>query len=184
MADLRNVIVFALGGARWAAEIRHVREVVSLGFVSTVPTAPPGIAGVFNLRGTIVPVLDVLALVGLPPHLPARQGDGALIVEVDGALAALRVDNVDEVASFHVGASAGAGALGEGAPETVIDGRGREVALIDPAMLLRRSLVAAQAVRADAALADVTLEGWTRPADSMTGAIDPPDFDGGDHTLG
>lgn len=175
MGDLRNVIVFALGGARWAAEIRHVREVVSLGFVSTVPTAPPGIAGIFNLRGTIVPVLDVLALTGHPPHLPPRQGDGALIVEVDGAVAALRVDNVDEVASFVVVPGA----------EKVVDGRGREMFLIDPGTLLRRSLVAAQAVRAlDHGEADVTLSGHSIPADSTTGApAVPPDFDG-DTTLG
>ena len=175
MGDLRNVIVFALGGGRWATEIRHVREVVSLGFVSTVPTAPPGIAGVFNLRGTIVPVLDVLALSGQPPHLPPRQGDGALIVEVDGAIAALRVDNVDQVASFAVGAGA----------ETIVDARGREITLIDPSVLLRRSLVAAQAVRAHVdALTDVTLGGDTPAADSVSGlpAI-PPDFDG-DTTLG
>ena len=174
MGDLRNVIVFALGGDRWATEIRHVREVVSLGFVSTVPTAPPGIAGVFNLRGTIVPVLDVLALTGHPPHLPPRQGDGALIVEVDGAIAALRVDNVDLVASLAVAPGA----------DKVIDGRGREIHVIDPAVLLRRSLVAAQAVRADHGDADITLGGDTSPTDSITGLRSvAPDLDG-DTTLG
>jgi len=178
VADLRNVIVFALGGARWAAEIRHVREVASLGFVTAVPTAPPGIAGVFNLRGTIVPVLDVLALVGRAPHLPPRQGDGALIVEVDGAIAAIRVDNVDEVASLAV-------APADGDPVTISDSRGRPVTLIDPATLLRRALAAAQAVRAtDAAeLADATLSDWPRPIDALTGAIAPPEFDG-DTTIG
>jgi purine-binding chemotaxis protein CheW len=186
VGDLRNVIVFALGGGRWAAEIRHVREVVSLGFVSTVPTAPPGIAGVFNLRGTIVPVLDVLALVGRAPHLPPRQGDGALIVEVDGAVAALRVDNVDEVASFHIAPRGDADPMLL-STERVVDARGREVILIDPGVLLRRSLVAAQAVRAhDAAVdADVTLGGYTAPADSVSGLPgDPPDFNvDGDTTL-
>lgn len=177
MGDLRNVIVFALGGMRWAAEIRHVREVVSLGFVTSVPTAPPGIAGVFNLRGTIVPVLDVLALSGHAPHLPPRQGDGALIVEVDGAVAALRVDNVDEVASFVIVPGG----------ERVVDARGREVLLIDPGVLLRRSLVAAQAVRAsdrDAVDAEVTLGGYSVPADSITGMPPATDFDPGDTTLG
>jgi len=146
-----------------------------MGFVSSVPTAPPGIAGVFNLRGTIVPVLDVLALTGHPPHLPPRQGDGALIVEVDGAVAALRVDNVDEVASFAIVPGS----------EKVIDARGREVMMIDPGVLLRRSLVAAQAVRAhDHAEADVTLGGHSIAGDSVAGLPSvPPDFDG-DTTLG
>jgi chemotaxis signal transduction protein len=176
VADLRNVIVFALGGSRWAAEIRHVREVAALGFVTVVPTAPPGIAGVFNLRGTIVPVLDVLALVGQAPHLPPRQGDGALIVEVDGAIAALRVDNVDEVASCPIGNQG----------DKVLDGRGREVTLVDPGVLLRRALVAAQAVRAldqADADADMTLDGWNKPTDTLGVNVDPTDFDG-DSTLG
>jgi CheW-like domain len=184
VGDLRNVIVFALGGSRWAAEIRHVREVVSLGFVSTVPTAPRGIAGVFNLRGTIVPVLDVLALTGHPPHLAPRQGDGALIVEIDGAIAALRVDNVDEVASFMIVPGG----------DHIVDSRGRDIQLVDPGVLLRRALVAAQAVRAhdrhtghesvpQHVDSDVTLGGYRPAADSVTGASDPPEFDG-DTTIG
>src|SRR5688572_7803523 len=90
VTDLKNVLVFALGGARWAAELRYVREVITLGFVTTVPTAPPGIAGVFNLRGAITPVLDLGPLLGRPGHAPPRQGDGALLFDVDGVTAALR----------------------------------------------------------------------------------------------
>ena len=40
--ELHNVIVFALAGARYAAELRWVREVITLGFVTEVPTAPAG----------------------------------------------------------------------------------------------------------------------------------------------
>ncbi len=137
MAELRNVIVFALGGARYAAELRWVREVITLGFVTEVPTAPPGLAGVFNLRGTIVPVIDLPALVGTGPPATPRQGDGALLLEADQALAALRVDTIDEVGTLPAGAS----------PGTVIDGRSRLVMLVDPPALLRRAAAATWAVR-------------------------------------
>src|SRR5947209_3983122 len=46
VAELRNVIVFALGAARYAVELRWVREVVTLGFVTAVPTAPAALGGV------------------------------------------------------------------------------------------------------------------------------------------
>ena len=85
--DLKNVIVFTLGGARSATELRWVREVISLGFVTSVPTAPPGIAGAFNLRGHLVPVLDIAALARAGHGASPRQGDSALLVEIDGSLA-------------------------------------------------------------------------------------------------
>jgi chemotaxis signal transduction protein len=128
VAELRNVIVFAVGGGRYALELRWVREVVSLGFVTGVPTAPTALGGVCNLHGAILPVLDVAALLDLPPGPPARQGDGALVLEAEGIVCALRVDQVDHVASLH---EADDGAL--------VDAGGRPLTLLDPAVLVRRA---------------------------------------------
>src|SRR5690348_5091834 len=64
--ELRNVSVFALGAVRCALEMRWVREVVTLGFVTNVPSAPTALAGVCNLHGAILPVLDLSALLGGP----------------------------------------------------------------------------------------------------------------------
>ena len=137
MAELRNVIIFSVGGGRYAIELRWVREVVTLGFVTNVPTAPPALGGVCNLHGQILPVLDVGVLLETVAGLPARQGDGALVVEADGQLAALRVDQVDHVASLH--ASDG----------DVIDASGKPLVLLDPGRLIRRALelVTAEAER-------------------------------------
>jgi chemotaxis signal transduction protein len=126
--ELRNVIVFAVGAARYAVELRWVREVVTLGFVTSVPTAPPAVGGVCNLHGTILPVLDVGALVDEPPGPAPRQGDGAIVIEADGMLCGLRVDQVDHVASL----------LEDGG--AVVDATGRPLTLLDPQRLLRRAL--------------------------------------------
>jgi chemotaxis signal transduction protein len=128
MAELRNVIIVTIGGARYAMELRWVREVVSLGFVTSVPTAPAAIGGVCNLHGTILPVLDVGVLLGGTAGPPARQGDGALVVEAEGVVCALRVDQVDHVASLPE-------ARGE-----VIDAAGRPLGLLEPGRLLHRAL--------------------------------------------
>jgi chemotaxis signal transduction protein len=140
--ELRNVIVVTIGGARYAVELRWVREVVSLGFVTNVPTAPPAIAGVCNLHGAILPVLDVAVLLGGAPGAPARQGDGALVVEADDASCALRVDQVDHVASLP---EARGDARGDARGE-VIDASGRPLVLLDPRRLIRRALELAAAV--------------------------------------
>jgi len=128
VAELRNVIVFAIGAVRYALELRWVREVVSLGFVTNVPSAPPALGGVCNLHGTILPVLDLGALLGGPLGPPARQGDGALVLEMDGVVCALRVDQVDHVASLYETGGA------------VLDGAGRSLTLLDPARLVRRAV--------------------------------------------
>lgn len=128
MAELRNVIVFSIGAVRYAVELRWVREVVSLGFVTAVPTAPVALAGVCNLHGTILPVLDIGALLRGTPGPPARQGDGALVLETEGLVCALRVDQVDHVASLHEMGGA------------VVDASGRPLTLLEPARLVRRAL--------------------------------------------
>ncbi len=128
MAELRNVIVFAIGAVRYALELRWVREVVSLGFVTNVPSAPPAIGGVCNLHGSILPVIDLSALLGGPLGPPPRQGDGALVLETDGVVCAVRVDQVDHVASLYETGGA------------VFDGAGRSLTLLDPARLVRRAV--------------------------------------------
>jgi len=126
--ELRNVIVFAIGAARYAVELRWVREVVTLGFVTAVPTAPPALGGVCNLHGTILPVLDVGVLLDQGAGPPPRQGDGALVIEAEGVLCGLRVDQVDHVASlFETGGS-------------VVDAAGRPLTLLEPERLLKRAL--------------------------------------------
>jgi purine-binding chemotaxis protein CheW len=137
VAELRNVIIFTIGTARYALELRWVREVVSLGFVTNVPTAPAALSGVCNLHGEILPVLDVGVLLDGVAGLPARQGDGALVLDVEGQVCALRVDQVDHVASLHE-------ADGE-----VTDATGRRLQLLEPVGLVRDALdrVTAQAER-------------------------------------
>lgn len=134
VAELRNVIVVTIGGTRYAVELRWVREVVSLGFVTHVPTAPPALGGVCNLHGAILPVLDVGVLLGGATGLPARQGDGALVVEAEDVVCALRVDQVDHVASLPERAG------------SVMDASGRPMVLLEPGRLIRRALELAAAV--------------------------------------
>ena len=137
MPDLRNVIVFAIAGARYAAELRWVREVITLGFVTEIPTAPPGLSGSQPARHEVVP--SCFSSAARPAAAPAtpRQGDGALLLEADHALGALRVDTIDEVGTLPAGPG----------NATVIDARGRMVAVVDPPTLVRRAAAAAWAVR-------------------------------------
>jgi purine-binding chemotaxis protein CheW len=103
---MKNVIVFALGGERFALELRWVREIFALGPITPVPTAPAAIVGAVNFRGQIVPVLraaPMLAAIEVRATGTARAprvGDAAVLLDVDGMRAALVVDRIDEVTTL------------------------------------------------------------------------------------
>lgn len=128
---MRNVIVFAIGRNLYALELRWVREVVTLPYVTRVPTAPRGVLGAVNVRGAIVAVIDVEAVERTRgAGRTARAGEGAILLEVDDALCAIRIDNVEEVTTLH----------GDASRERLTDARGRAITLIDPDVIVRRAI--------------------------------------------
>jgi purine-binding chemotaxis protein CheW len=79
-----------VGAGRYALDVRDVREVEHLLPVTPVPGAPPGIVGVCNLRGAVLPVVQVHDLLG-----QERDEGGFLVVaDADGMVAAVTVDEI------------------------------------------------------------------------------------------
>lgn len=85
--------VFALAGERFAADIRHTREVVVLPERTAVPRAPAHILGVANLRGNVVPIVDIGFALGLPPR-PASETLRNIVLEDAGIQIAVPTDEV------------------------------------------------------------------------------------------
>jgi len=61
-----EVMAFQLGREPYAVETRHVREVQPLRDLAPVPCTPAFVLGVINLRGEILPVIDLRRLFGIP----------------------------------------------------------------------------------------------------------------------
>lgn len=78
----------------YALPVAHVLEVSDLGEVVAVPGAPPELLGVRNLRGRLLPVVDLARLIGIPRTAPGRQ---LLVTEAGGQQAGLVIDEVSEV---------------------------------------------------------------------------------------
>jgi purine-binding chemotaxis protein CheW len=129
---MKNVVVCALGSERYAIELRWVREILRLGQLTPVPTAPSPIAGVTNVHGTIVPVLRLRAfLADSPADAPApRAGDSLVLLDVHGTRAGLAVDRIDEVTTMVPSPTE---------PDRLEGTRGQVVPLLDPAALLARA---------------------------------------------
>ena len=60
-------LTFTLGEEVFAMDIRTVREIIQYGPMTTVPLMPGFVRGVINLRGSVVPVIDLQARFGRPP---------------------------------------------------------------------------------------------------------------------
>jgi chemotaxis signal transduction protein len=85
--------VVALAGFRFAIEVRYAREVVVFDEYTIVPLAPAHLLGVANLRGNIMPIVDVRPLLGMTPATVGREVR-ALVVERDAVPAAFLIDEV------------------------------------------------------------------------------------------
>ncbi len=85
--------LFALSGARFAVDVRSAREVAVFDDLTVVPGAPRLLLGVANLRGTVVPIVDVGPLLGLPELRPARS-IRTLVLRDGPLLAAVAVETV------------------------------------------------------------------------------------------
>jgi purine-binding chemotaxis protein CheW len=87
----REILVFALGPARYALALDAVRELVRAVALVPLPGAPPIVEGVVNLRGQVVPVLDIRGRFGLPPR-PVEPTDHLIVASAGGRVVAIRVD--------------------------------------------------------------------------------------------
>ena len=98
----RQVVVLHLGEELYGVDIAAIHTVITPQAITPVPRTPEFIAGVMNLRGRIVPVLDLRRRFGLPDA--AGQGRRIVIVDVEGLTAGLIVDDVTEVLRLPVSA--------------------------------------------------------------------------------
>ena len=99
-------LTFTLGHETFAMEIRFIREIIQHSSLTEVPLMPAFIRGVLNLRGAVVPVVDLAVRFDRPPTevgkrtcvviLEVQRGDGSFVL---GTL----VDNVSEVLEIAEG---------------------------------------------------------------------------------
>ena len=102
-ADIQEIQVasFRLGDDLFAIDIMRIKEIIRPQKLSSLPKAPPFVEGVINLRGTVIPVIDLRKRFDMPEReesLPIRL----LIVAVTGQLLGLVVDDVTEVVTVPV----------------------------------------------------------------------------------
>jgi purine-binding chemotaxis protein CheW len=108
---------FGLGKEEFAIQVLKVREIMGVQEITAVPQTPPHVKGVINLRGKVIPVVDLRLKFGLPE---AEYTQRTCIIVVQVAMGAERklmgivVDGVSEVLNLSPGDIENTPDFGEG----------------------------------------------------------------------
>lgn len=94
--EMLALVVLRLGGDRYAVPITSVREILRIGRVTPVNTAPAFVHGVINLRGVIVTVLDLRVFFGIEAS-PVGEAARIVIAEGGGMAVGILVEQVEEI---------------------------------------------------------------------------------------
>ena len=94
--EIKQLINFAVGAEEYGLELSRVKEVIRTRQVTWLPKAPASVKGVINLRGDVIPIVDLRERLGL-----SAQGQTAasriIVVEVQGRMVGMVVDVANQV---------------------------------------------------------------------------------------
>lgn len=91
-----QLVVCKVGREHCAMDIRYVQEINRVDVITPVPKAQPFVEGVINLRGRVIPVLDLRRRLGLPPEERGRSAR-IMVVSLRGRTIGMTVEAVTEV---------------------------------------------------------------------------------------
>jgi purine-binding chemotaxis protein CheW len=136
-----QVVGFRIGNETFGVRIGSVREIVRVPEITAVPSAPETVEGVINLRGKIIPVMDLRKRFGQSDVKPDKK-NRILVVELENKLVGLIVNAASEVLKIspsEIEAPGNLFAEGESGYVTGVGKlKGRLIILLDIAKLLHR----------------------------------------------
>lgn len=124
----RKYLTFVQGVERYGVDIERIREIIEYGQVTAVPMAPAHIRGVINLRGHVVPIVDLGSRLGLrSAKVGSRACNIVVEMEVDGESVPLgfTVQSVEEVVDIEDAQIETAPAFGTEVSSEYIAGMGK-----------------------------------------------------------
>jgi len=91
-----QIVVFELGSEQFGIRIAAVESIIKMQPITVIPHAPEFIKGVTNLRGKVLPVIDLRQRFGLPPKVEDKR-NRIIVVSINQTEVGMIVDGVDEV---------------------------------------------------------------------------------------
>ena len=123
--DLRELVAFTIDAEEFAIDIASVHEINRAVEITRIPNAPDHVQGVINLRGKIVPIVDMRGLLGFEPK-EACATSRVIVVEAGGGMMlGFLVDAVSEVVRLPQAAVDEPPTFSSGVASRYIDGVGK-----------------------------------------------------------
>ncbi|NLL52130.1 MAG: chemotaxis protein CheW [Peptococcaceae bacterium] len=91
-----QMVTFSLGTEEFGVDIMKVQEIIRIPPITRVPKAPDFIEGVINLRGNVIPVVNLRVRFGMPPG-EETDLSRIIVLQIDNKIFGVRVDGVTEV---------------------------------------------------------------------------------------
>jgi len=140
--ELLQLVTFRLGNEEFSLDILRVQEIIRHMQLTRVPRTPEFVDGVINLRGRVIPVLDLRKRFGLPSDEHTSE-TRIIVVDVDNRTVGLKVDAVSEVLRLPADTVEPPPAIVTGAESDYIKGvgklDGRLLILLDVEKILTRT---------------------------------------------
>lgn len=96
-----GLVVFRLGSERYAVPLSCVRELGRVPTITPVPRLPAFVAGVANLRGNVLGLIDLRTVVGAQGVADDTSGRRMMVLQVAGVTAGVLVDGVEGVTDME-----------------------------------------------------------------------------------
>ena len=116
-----ELITFGIASQRFGIDIMAVREIRAWSPVTRLPRVPDYVAGVVNLRGAVLPVIDLAARLGWAPT-EATPRNPIIVIDHEGQLRGLIVHEVADIVSIEAGTMQQPEALGHEAITNFLEG--------------------------------------------------------------
>ena len=102
--EIMQLVGFIIGKDRFALDILMVQEIIKTPSITNLPNSPVFIEGVINLRGNIIPVIELRKRLNLPDSEDKKTADSRIIiVNVDNRVTGFIVDSVSEILKVSSG---------------------------------------------------------------------------------
>jgi len=97
-----KMIGFSLAGKDYAIDIMKVKEIASAGKFTFVPNTAPFVLGVYNLRGDIIPMIDLRIFFNIDvPERTTNDVENMIIVSIEDRVFGVVVDDIDKVVGIQ-----------------------------------------------------------------------------------
>src|SRR5579872_5455261 len=99
--EVVQVVSFRLGNEEYGVDISQVQEIIRMVEITHVPRAPRFMEGVINLRGQLIPIIDLRTRFGMPrtDHTKSKR---IVVTEIGSKRVGIVVDSVSEVINIPI----------------------------------------------------------------------------------